>query len=68
MDVMLLEGWKDIALHLERASGRKRSRFVLMRWARSKADPLPISRDPSNRPYADAKALTAWLGRHRFIY
>jgi hypothetical protein len=65
---MLLEGWKDIANHLERVSGRRRSRQTLMRWAIRKPDPLPVDRDPSNRPMADSDKLTAWLERHRFIY
>lgn len=64
----MLEGWKDISNHLERVAGRRRSRFILMRWARTKLDPLPVDRDPSNRPMADSEKLTAWLERHRFIF
>jgi hypothetical protein len=62
---MMLEGWKEIGNYLESISGRKRSRFVLMRWA---LRGLPVKRDPSNRPYADSGALDEWLKRHAFIY
>jgi hypothetical protein len=64
----MLDGWKQIAGYLEELSGRKRSRFTLMRWAVRKPDPLPITRDPSNRPYADETQLKAWWERHSFTY
>lgn len=65
---LVLDGWKEIAAHLEEIAGSRKSRFTLMRWANQPADPLPVKRDPSNRPYAHADELRQWWERHQFVY
>lgn len=65
----MLEGWKEIANHLERISGRRRSRFTLMRLASGSGHGrLPVERDVNNRPIADADRLSEWWAAHRYAY
>jgi len=65
---MMLEGWKEIGNQLETISGLRRSRYTLMRWALVGPDAMPVSRDPSNRPFCDSADLEAWWKRRTRSY
>ena len=58
-----LDGWKEIASHLENLSGIRRSVRTIMRWARRDVDPLPVRRTPGGDVFAQVEVVNNWWRR-----
>lgn len=64
---LTLDGWMEIATHLEVVSGVTRCLRTVRRWAQlTTDDPMPVFRSPDGRHVlADARELEAWWQRRQ---
>jgi hypothetical protein len=59
-----LDGWNEIATHVEVLSGITRCERTVRRWASREADPLPVQKSPGGRDVvANSEMVEAWVRR-----